>query len=58
MLAAATFGLPAVARTLAPPGLVDGWFGALLMLSVVAVVFAVAAAALRLFDVRRLLRRR
>ena len=58
VLAAATFGLPAVARTLAPPGLVDGWFGALLMLSVVAVVFAVAAAALRLFDVRRLLRRR
>lgn len=57
-LAALTFGLPAAAQAAMPASLTEGWLGALLTLSLVGGVFAVSATALRLFDLRRLLRRR
>ena len=58
VLAGLTFGLPAGGRALMPASVVEGWLGALIVLSAVGGVFAISAAALGLFDVRRLLRRR
>ena len=58
LLAGLTLGLPAGLSWMLPAALRDSWWGALLLLSAVAVVFAVGAAALRLLNLRSLLRRR
>jgi putative peptidoglycan lipid II flippase len=56
-LAALTFGVPAGLRHLVPAELVRTWLGAGVMLAVVGAVFVVSASLLKLFDIRRFLRR-